>query len=87
MWRSYLGVSRGTAADGILLAQPVAPVFFRQGPLVGPTLMMQYLRGDIDDAAVRQAWKRNEDGKNKMGVDLKTAAWECGCGGEEKSEY
>ena len=56
-----------------------------EGPLIEPTLMMQYLRGDIDDAAVRQAWKRNEDGKKKVNVDLKTAAWECGCCGEGKA--
>ena len=85
MWRSYICVSRVTSANGLLLAQPFAPMLFRQGPLIGPTLMMQYLRGDIDDAAVRQAWKRNEDGKNKVEVGLKTAAWECGCCEKEKT--
>ena len=53
MWRSYIGVSRVTSANGLLLAQPFAPMLFRQGPLIGPTLMKQYFRGDIDDAAVR----------------------------------
>ena len=85
MWRSYIGVSRVTSANCLLKAQPFAPMLSRHGPLIGPTLMMQYLWGDIDDAAVRQAWKRNEDGKNKVNVDLKTAAWECGCCGKEKT--
>ena len=43
-WKSYIGISRLTTADGLLIAQPFAPMLFRQGPLLGPTLLMKFQR-------------------------------------------
>ena len=57
-WKAYIGISRLTSANGLLLAQPFAPMLFRQGPLAGPTLLMQFLRGELDEKQLEEAWKK-----------------------------
>ena len=54
-WKAYIGLTRLTSADGLLIAQPFAPMFFRQGPLLGPTLLMQFLRNELTEKDLAKA--------------------------------
>ena len=64
-WKAYIGISRLTSADGLLVAQPFAPMLFRQGPLPGPTLIMQFQRGELDEDQLEKAFGGKVAGKKK----------------------
>ena len=86
-WKAYIGLSRLTSADGLLVAQPFAPMLFRQGPLLGPTLLMQFQRGEISVEQVVAAWKQATRRKVTSNA-FKDVKWPCGrCGVEKKAEY
>ena len=86
-WKAYIGLSRLTSADGLLVAQPFAPMLFRQGPLLGPTLLMQFQRGEISVEQVCAAWKQSTKRK-KNSFAFKDVKWPCGrCGVEKKAEH
>ena len=46
--QGYISISRVESADTFLLAQAFPPMLFRQGPLPGPQLLMEFLRGSVD---------------------------------------
>ena len=45
MLMGYIGLSRVKGADGLLLSEILAPMLFRQGPLPGPSLLIEFLSG------------------------------------------
>jgi hypothetical protein len=54
--KGYLGKTRVRTKEGLLVVQPFHPMLFRQGPLPGPKLIMEYQRGEISDDNSEKAW-------------------------------
>jgi hypothetical protein len=81
--KSNIGIARMTAADGLLLAQPFAPMLFRQGPQQGPTLLMQFLRGELNEEALEKAWEKGTTHKRKS-MAFKDVRWPCGRCGKDR---
>ena len=52
--------SRIRTADQLLIIQPYSPALFAQGTLPGPSLLLQAQKGELDEQALRQAWKAAE---------------------------
>ncbi len=77
MLKGYCILSRVQSADGLLIAQPYAPMLFRQGPLPGPHLLMEVLRGNLPGTELEAAWKRAESERAKLKTDLKSMKWAC----------
>jgi hypothetical protein len=57
--KGYVGISRAKNAEDLLIAQPFAPMLFRQGPLPGPKLLVEFLRGCRGRVVARQ-WRLAE---------------------------
>ena len=84
--KSNIGIARMTAADGLLLAQPFAPMLFRQGPQQGPTLLMQFLRGELDEEALEKELEKKIATKRRS-MAFKDVRWPCGrCGRDRLAE-
>ena len=66
MLRAYIIRSRVRAVDQLLLVQPYSPMLFAQGTLPGPALLLQAQKGELDEKALRTAWK-NVDAKEAEG--------------------
>ena len=78
MTKSYVCMSRVRKADDILVAQAFAPALFRQGMMVGPHLLLQRLRGDISQDAVREAWAAADLEYSKIERKFVFQSWKCG---------
>ena len=88
MWKAYINISRVEKADGLLIAQPFAPMLFRQGPLPGPTLLMEFLRGNLKEEDLQRAWEEWDAKKATEDLHMKFVQWRCGlCGIEKTSEH
>ena len=53
----YLGKTRVRTADGLLITQPFHPMLFRQGPLLGPKLIMDYHQRELRCEDLPKAWE------------------------------
>ena len=82
-WKAYIGISRLTSADGLLLAQPFAPMLFRQGLLPGPTLLMRFQRGELNEDQLEKEWEKVTS-KKRHSMAFKDVRWPCGRCGKEK---
>ena len=49
MMRGYIGLSRATDAEGVLIARPFSPELFNLGPQPFATLLLETLQGRIPD--------------------------------------
>ena len=79
-WKAYIGISRSTSADGLLLAQPFAPMLFRQGLLPGPTLQLRFQRGELNEDQLEKEWEKVTSRK-RHSMAFKDVRWPCGrCG-------
>ncbi len=47
--RAYIVVFRVKTADTLLLTQPYHPMLFQQGPRAGPYLLLEFLRGHLEE--------------------------------------
>ena len=61
MLRAYIIKSRVRSVDQLLLIQPYNPMLFAQGTLPGPSLLLQTMKGELDEQGLREAWKLVED--------------------------
>ena len=75
--RAYITVSRVEEADKLNIVQPYAPMLFRQGAQPGPHLLMDFLRGKIEEKDLENAWKQADAKHKKLPLDLKSVKWEC----------
>ena len=76
-------MSRTCTAKTLLVMQPFAPMLFRQGPLPGPQLMMEFWHGRLAAEGVEAAWKTAEASHSKAKYRLEDIAWPCGICKEE----
>ena len=53
---AYMSLSRVSHIDDLFLTQPFAPQLFEQGDLPGPSILLGFLTGKLDAAAVQKAW-------------------------------
>ena len=81
--KNNIGIARVTSADGVLLAQPFAPMLFRQGPHKGPTLLMRFLRGELNEDQLEKEWDKVA-AKKRGSMAFKDVRWPCGRCGKEK---
>ena len=56
--KAYQCISRVSRADDLLIVQPYARWLFRQGPMAGPHLLMEYLRGKLSDEELKRQWEK-----------------------------
>ena len=49
MMRGYIGLSRATDADGVLIARPFSPELFNLGSQPFATLLLETLQGKIPE--------------------------------------
>ena len=83
MLRAYCSMSRTCTAQTLLVMQPFAPMLFRQGPLPGPQLMMEFWHGRLAAEGVEAAWKTAEASHSSAKYHLEDIAWPCGICKEE----
>ena len=81
----YIGLSRVKGADGLLLSEILAPMLFRQGPLPGPSLLIDFLNGRVAEEDLEARWNTIEENKRSIKTDLATVKWECCVCKEEKT--
>ena len=61
--------SRVSCTEDCLLMRPYSPALFRQGATPRPQLLLERQRGKIkDEAALRTAWKKQEEKQEKEDV-------------------
>ena len=54
-FKAYCSLSRTRHLHDVLIVQPYAPMLFRLGPEIGPTLLMRFQRGDLAEEEVEEA--------------------------------
>ena len=77
MLKAYLGISRVTELEGLLIVQPYHPMLFRQGALPGPELLMQFWRGTTQAADLEAKWQELEKLASKQQKRLDKMSWHC----------
>ena len=74
--RGYIALSRVTAADSLLIAQPFSPVLFRLGPQSHPSLLKKVLLGEVPWQDVKEECLV-ADRQSKTTSKLKDERWPC----------
>ena len=74
--RGYIGLSRVTTADSLLIAQPFNPLLFRMGAQPYPTLLFNVLRNKIKDENLKEECLR-ANSQTKQTKFLKDEKWQC----------
>ena len=82
---AYIGLSRVKRADGLLLADPFSPCLFQQGKVIGPTVLMHYLRGKIPEKALKETLEDLAESRQERKPTLHNMKWACGRCGEAKT--
>ena len=77
MLKGYLGISRVTTKEGLLIVQPYHPMLFRQGVLPGPELLMQFWRGQLQVKELEDKWQEFEESGSKLVKRLDKMTWAC----------
>ena len=81
--KGYLGKTRVRTKEGLLVVQPFHPMLFRQGPLPGPKLIMEYQRGEISDDNLEKAWGDAVENTQAVEKKFEKIRYPCGvCDGE-----
>ena len=88
--KGYIGLSRVTNAEGLLIAQPFSPKLFSQGPHPYPSLLLRLLRGEVQQEDVAEACHSIEDDliarrAAASPLKLKNMKWTCGRCCEQQS--
>jgi hypothetical protein len=77
MLRAYLGISRVTKKEGLLIVRPYHPMLFRQGALPGPELLMQFWRGEVKSEELEAKWEEAEAAPSKVQKRWDKMKWKC----------
>ena len=64
--------------EGLLVVQPFHPMLFRQGPVLGPKVIMGYKRGEISDEDLEQAWADAVQSTQAVDEKLNELQYPCG---------
>ena len=73
----YICLSRVAKAENFVLAQAFPPMLFRQGPQPGPQLLIEFLRGNVQQEDLQQRWADIEKAKTTAKNELKDLQWQC----------
>ena len=74
--RGYIALSRVTAADGLLVAQPFSPLLFSMGPQSWPTLLFNVLQGRVPLYRLHAECEDAAKASNTT-AKMKERAWVC----------
>ena len=80
--RGYIGLSRTTDAEGLIISRLFSPQLFAQGPQPFPSLLMQRLQGEVtEDEVIRKCdiieQERTMNNKASSKLLLKNMRWDC----------
>ena len=84
MLTSYVSLSRVRQADTLLLMQPYAPALFQRGCPPGPHLLMQRLRGILEEHQIKNAFSEMEEAQATRVYHLMKRTWRCHVCQEDK---
>ena len=77
MMRGYIGLSRATDADGVLIARPFSPELFNLGPQPFASLLLETLQGKIPEATLPVEWARASQKQRNSTKQLLETEWTC----------
>ena len=77
MMMGFMRISRVQKADDLMIVQAFPPLLFNLGPQPGPTLLLQFLRGEVKETELEDRWAQIEEDKRNRKTLWKDALWTC----------